>query len=259
MPQLPKLIAGAIQARLPTQNSTGRVWSIDLASSTMTVEVLGGSLLNGVRWVASYAPVLDDVVVLTWDARGIVATGKVGTNTESPGDYGSPDLYYTPRIDMVPVFTGTWSDGKWQTNVGNECRFGQIAGVPSYGCAYYGRVLQGTEMFSSDSYFLSIVRLPSPGLVPTKVTVALLAGQGPTDGGPTILDTATGLNLTGPGMGDYAESLSIQSQGWEDRFYTGEAGGLALIKDASQGDHLTRVAGTYGCSMNVTGYPAWVL
>lgn len=258
MPQLPKLIAGAISARLPTQNSTGRVWALN-SDGTVAVEVLGGSILNSVRTVASYAPALDDVVVMTWDTRGLVITGKVGTNTESPGDYGNPDLYYSPRIDMVPLFTGTWRDGLWQTAVDNECQFGQLGPSQIMGCAYYGRVLQGTQLFSSDSYFLSIVRLPSPGLVPTKVTIGLLAGQAPTDAGPTVLDTVTGLTLTGPGMGDQAESLSFQSQGWEDRFTTGEAGGLALMHDATMGDHLTRVAGAYGCSMNVSGYPAWVL
>lgn len=258
MPQLPKLIAGAITARLPTQNSTGRVWAFN-TDGTVAVQVLGGSILNSVRYVSSYAPALDDIVVMSWDTRGVVITGKVGVNADSPGDYGSPNLYYAPRIDMVPVFTGTWRDGKWQTAVNNECQFGQLAGQQIMGCAYYGRVLQGTNLFSSDSYFLSIVRLPSPGLVPTKVTIGLLAGQEPTDAGPAVLDTLTGVTLTGAGMGDYAESLSFQSQGWEDRFRTGEAGGLALMHDVSMGDHLTRVAGTYGCSMNVTGYPAWVL
>lgn len=260
MPQLPKLIAGAINARLPTQNSTGRVWNLAApGENTVQVQVLGGSILNNVRWVSSYTPALDDTVVMSWDTRGVVITGKVGVSTESPGDYGSPDLFYIPRIDMVGVFTGTWRDGKWSNSVDNECQFGRLAGQEILGCAYYGRVLQGTQMFGSDSYFLNIVRLPSPGLVPTKVTIGLLAGQAPTDAGPTVLDTLTGLTLTGPGMGDQAEWLSFQSQGWEDRFETGEAGGLALMHDASQGDHLTRVAGTYGCSMNVTGYPAWVL
>lgn len=258
MPQLPKLIAGAISARLPTQNSTGRVISLNV-DGTVAVEVLGGSTLISVRCVASYTPALDDVVVMTWDTRGVVATGKIGTNTESPGDYGNPDLYYSPRIDMVPVFTGTWRDGLWQTAVDNECQFGQLGPSSIMGCAYYGRVLEGTNLFSSDSYFLNLVRLPSPGLVPTKVTVGLLAGQAPTPAGPSVLDTVTNLTLTGPGMGNQAEAVSLQSQGWEDRFRSGEAGGLALMHDASQGDHLTRVAGAYGCSMNVTGYPAWVL
>jgi hypothetical protein len=258
VPQLPKLIAGAISARLPTQNSTGRLWAIG-SDGTVAVQVLGGSILNYVRYVASYTPVLDDIVVMSWDTRGLVITGKLGSNTESPGDYGSPDLYFTPRVDMVPVFTGTWRDGLWSHVVDNECQFGLLSGQQIMGCAYYGRVLQGTQLFSSDSYFLSVVRLPSPGLVPTKVTVGLLAGQAPTDAGPTVLDTVTGLTLTGPGMGDKAESLSIQFQGWEDRFVSGEAGGLALMHDATMGDHLTRVAGAYGCSMNVTGYPAWVL
>jgi hypothetical protein len=256
--QIQNQIARAIQNRLPAQNTTGRLWAI-VGDGTVAVETAGGSVLYGVRYVTSYAPVIDDVVVLSRDSRGIVITGKLGVTLEPESDVGTSELYLLPRLEMVPIFTGTWSNGRWLTNVNNECRFGELDGVESMGCAYYGRVLQGSNLFSSDSYFLNIVRLPSPWLVPTKVTVALLEGQAPTEAGPAVLDTVTGLDLTGPGMGDYAESLSIQFQGWDERFASGEAGGLALVHDASQGDHLTRVAGTYGCSMNVTGYPAWVL
>jgi hypothetical protein len=251
-------IARAIQNRLPSQNTTGRLWAIQ-GGGLVAVEVAGGAILYNVRYVQSYAPVEDDVVVLSRDARGLVITGKLGVTLEPNSDIGTSELYLLPRLDMVPVFTGTWQNGKWQTAVDNECRFGSVDGVASMGCAYYGRVLQGSTMYGSDSYFLSIVRLPSPGHIPAKVTVGLLAGQAPTEAGPTVLDTYAGRTLTGPGMGDYAESLSIQFQDWEDRFRSGEAGGLALIHDATETDHLTRVAGTYGCSMNVTGYPAWVL
>lgn len=258
MGQIQNQIARAIQNRQPSQNTTGRVWAIQDAQRVV-VQVAGGATLYNCRVPASYSPAVDDVVVLSRDPRGLVVVGKLGVTQQPESDIGTSELYLLPRLEMVPVFTGTWQDGKWLTNVDNECRFGEIDGVPTIGAAYYGRVLQGTTLYSSDSYFLNIVRLPSPGHVPVKVTVALLAGQAPTANGPQVLDTVTGLTLTGPGMGDYAESLSIQSQGWEDRFVTGEAGGLALMQDATEPDHLTRVAGTYGCSMNVTGYPAWVL
>ena len=242
---------------LPNQNTTGRLWAIQ-GGGLVAVQIAGGAVLYGVRYVTSYTPTVDDIVVLSRDARGIVITGKLGTAPPPDSDIGTADLYLLPRLDMVPVFTGTWR-GKWRTDVDNECRFGLIDGQQIMGCAYYGRVLQGTTMYTSDSYFLSIVRLPSPGRVPVKVTIGLLAGQAPTEAGPTVLDTLTGVALTGPGMGDKAESLSFQFQGWEDRFVSGEAGGLALMHDATEPDHLTRVAGTYGCSMTVTGYPAWVL
>lgn len=258
MGQIQNQVARAISSRLPSQNTTGTVWALQ-PPNQIAVRVAGGAVLYGVRYVASYAPVVDDVVVLSRDARGVIVTGKLGASLQPDEDIGTADLYLLPRLDMVPVFTGTWQ-GKWRLDVDNECRFGLIDGSALMGCAYYGRVLQGSTLYSSDSYFLSIVRLPSVGRVPAKVTVGLLAGQAPTEAGPVVLDTVTGINLTaGAGMGDQAESLSIQFQGWEDRFHSGEAGGLALIHDATEPDHLTRVAGTYGCSMTVTGYPAWVL
>lgn len=259
MSKIAQQIARSIMNRLPTQNQTGVVWAIGFDDNTVAVQLVGGAVAYGLRYVTSYTPVIDDVVAISRDARGMIITGKLAVTAFPETDEGYSELYTPPRLDIPALFTGTWKDGVWQTNVGNECRFGEIDGVESMGVAYYGRALQGSSMFSSDSYFLSIVRLPSPGRVPAKVTVGLVAGFEPTTAGPSILDTITGLPLTGAGMGDQAESLNMQSQGWEDRFRSGEAGGIALIHDATEPDHLTRVAGTYGCSMNVTGYPAWVL
>jgi hypothetical protein len=251
-------VARAIWNRQPALNTTGQLYAIQ-GGGLVAVQVAGGAILYGVRYVTSYAPAVGDVVVLSRDPRGIVITGKLGATLTPDSDIGTSDLYQLQRLEMVPVFTGTWQLGRWQTGVDNECRFGSINGNAAMGCAYYGRVLQGSSMYGSDWYFLSIVRLPSPGRVPAKVVVGLLAGQQPVDTGPVVLDTSDPLVLSGAGMGDQAESLSLQFYGWEARFKTGEAGGLALIHEATEPDHLTRVAGTYGCSMTVTGYPGWVL
>jgi hypothetical protein len=255
---IPNQIARAIARRRPQATVTAVVVAFDLGGATVDLD-MRGSVIYGVRYQSSYVPAVNDVVVVQRDTRGLIATGKIGVSAGPVGDTGSSGLYLDPSWTHPPLFTGTWRDGMYRNDVNNECQFGEILGKPSMGVAYYGRVLQGSYVYTSDSYFLNIVRLPSPGHVPAQVRICLLEGQAPVPGvAPVVLDSVDRA-LTGPGMGDYAEGLSMQAQGWETRFMSGEAGGIGLQKVPAEPDHLTRVAGSLGLSMTVTGYPAWVL
>lgn len=255
---IPNQIARAIQRRRPQATVTAVVEAFDLAGATLTLN-MRGSIIYGVRYQSSYVPAVNDVVVVQRDTRGLIATGKIGVSAAPDSDVGSSGLYPDPSWTAAPLFTGTWRDGQYRHDVNNECQFGLVEGKESMGVAYYGRVLQGSYVYTSDSYFLNIVRLPSPGHVATQVRISLLAGQQPQPGvAPAVLDTVDRA-LTGVGMGDYAEGLSMQAQGWESRFMSGEAGGIGLQRVPGDPDSLTRVAGSLGLSMTVTGYPAWVL
>lgn len=251
-------LSRVLAARRPQIQVTAVVENFDIGGATVDIN-MRGSLVYGVRYLSSYAPALNDIVVVVRDTRGLIVTGKIGVSTGPVGDVGSSGLYLDPSWTHPPLFTGTWRDGAYRNDVNNECQFGEILGKASMGVAYYGRVLQGSYVYTSDSYFLNIVRLPSPGHIPTQVRICLLAGQAPVAGAaPVVLDFVDRA-LSGPGMGDYAEGLSMQAQGWETRFMSGEAGGIGLQKVPAEPDHLTRVAGSLGLSMTVTGYPAWVL
>jgi hypothetical protein len=107
----------------------GSVTAIDAADASLTLS-LAGDVVTGVRWIGSYTPVVDDVVVVSRVGAMWVVLGKLSKQLgASAVRYGS--------VTVLPATTwsGPYSSGGWYWQVAPDGQVGQGTHDPYIGDA----------------------------------------------------------------------------------------------------------------------------
>lgn len=123
---------------------TGTVQSIP-GGDTITVDVAGTS--TTCRFLAAYAPVVGDLVYLSWQSSQPVVLGKVGTTTAPtppPPPPAPPTVAATGTSTFAAVESRSWRSGQWRTDTtdvaqGDAPGYG---GHPNNGAWFYGTAPQ---------------------------------------------------------------------------------------------------------------------
>jgi len=143
----------------------GSVTVIDAGDASLTLS-LAGDVITGVRWIGSYTPVVDDVVVVSRVGAMWVVLGKLSKQLAAPSV-----IYGAATVLPATTWDGYWWVGSPTWNWG----------APTFGAVAQGRTFPDTPLQRTGVWYV-------PG-----ISAALPAGA-------TV--TAAKLRLTRLGAGD---------------------------------------------------------
>jgi hypothetical protein len=132
----------------------GTLTAVDAVDLSVTVS-LAGDVVTGVRWVGSYTPVVNDVVVVSRADAQWVILGKLSKQLGAP-----PVTYGSVRIDSHVTYEGVLASGSWVWDVSGE-------GDMVYDTGHQGlRTILGV-----DEVCAGVWRMPVVGALPAGATV----------------------------------------------------------------------------------------
>lgn len=165
----------------------GTVTAIDAPDGSLAVALAGGEV-TGVRWVGSYSPTVNDVVVVSQVSTMWVVLGKLSKQLG-----GSPVVYESVTVLPWATYRGV--------NAGASSSPGSWTWTPAEWVGFAGQRGGGGVALESGMAVYPIAGSVPPGATVTRATLTLARGASVMDDGPMLVSPALYGTAFFPGPG----------------------------------------------------------